>query len=276
VTIRESRFARCGEEDTCILLGRSSNVRLLGNTFGNCHNCDCVRGRLGGPGLLVRGNDFGNIVRAHCPPGVACNHQDHMQLQGGSDVVIARNRFGIYEHGAAQIYLSGPLDGVTVRNNVFRRSDPARPGFIAPVGITVGNLVEHRHPPYRVVIAHNTILSGAEHMRGSRSSIALTPLYARVPRRLRPIVVNNVLALLERPRWVCEPARSSISNIVKEGQGCSATDLVADPLLGPVWGEPTALSLTVDRGAPGWAFDDLNGVRRDTHPDVGAYEYIGT
>jgi hypothetical protein len=276
VTIRNGRFRRCGEEDTCILLGQSRGVRLVGNTFGACHNCDCVRGRLGGPGLIIRDNNFSNVVRAHCAPGVLCNHQDHIQLQRGSDVLIERNRFGIYEHGAAQIYLSGPLNRVTVRNNVFRGSDPARPGYVAPVGITVGNLTEHQHPPHRVVIAHNTILSGAEHKRGSRSSIALTPLYSRVPPALRPVVVNNVLALLATPRWVCTPARASINNIVKEGQTCSSTDLLADPLIGPVWGEPTAASLTIDRGAPGWAVYDVNRVRRDALPDVGAYELIGT
>ena len=276
VVIRQSPFRRCGEmEGPCILLAGARRVLIAGNTFGHCRNCDCVRGRLR-DGLTIRDNDFGRVVRVHCPPGAECNHQDHIQLHNGRDILIERNRFGIYENGAAQIYLSGPIDGATVRNNVFRASDPARPGYVAPVGITVGNLTEFKHPPFRVVLAHNTILSGARHPRGSESSIALTPAYARFAPRLRPVVVNNVLALLETPEWVCEPARSMIHNIVKEGQTCSATDLLGDPLLGPAWGEPQAGSLTIDRGSPGWAVDDVNRVRRDDLPDIGAYEYVGT
>jgi hypothetical protein len=76
-----------------------------------------------------------------------------------------------------------------------------------------------------------------------------------------------------------EDARSawfSRSNIVREGQVCSATDLLTDPLLDPVWGVPGPDSPTIDRGQPGWAVMDLNRVRRDALPDIGAYEYIGT
>ena len=275
VMIRDSRFTRCGEKRACIMLGLSSRVRVVGNTFGHCLDCDGIRGRVGS-GLVVRDNIFGNALRGRCPSGAACQHQDLIQLQRGRDILIERNRFGINDHGAAQVYLSGPLDRVTVRNNVFRGSHPSRPGYVAPVAITVGNRGEPQHPPHRVVIAHNTMLSGAAHRRGSRSSIALTHAYAYVPEALRPVVVNNVLALLELPVWVCRRARLIANNIVMRGQTCTSTDVLGDPLIGAVWGRPTSASLTIDRGAPGWAVDDIDRARRDAHPDVGAYEYIET
>lgn len=277
VVIRRSRFSGCKPGAPCIHLGRANRIDILNSTFADCQECDFIRGGVGA-GLLIRDNRFGNALSGSCRlvPGQSCNHQDQIQLVAGQDVVISRNRFGINEFGAAQLYLSGPMQNVLVRNNVFRGSHPARPGYVAPVGITVGNRIEPVHPPLGVVIAHNTILSGSPHTRGSDSSIALSPLYAAHPPDDRPILVNNVLAAVRTPEWVCDQAGASLHNVIREGEACSETDLLADPLLDPVWGVPGPDSPTIDRGQPGWAVGDVNRVRRDPLPDVGAYEYIGT
>ena len=273
VRIRRSQFRRCKEYAPCIHLGRSSGVRITGSTFEECYGCDFVRGTVG-TGLVIHDNVFGNALVGECRPEVGreCNHQDLIQIGGGENVLVSRNRFGIYETGAAQLYLKGPLRNVVVRNNVFRGTDPIRPGHVAPVGITVGNVNEPVHPPLGVVIAHNTILSGAPHGRGSFSSIALTPAYAARPPEDRPIVVNNVLAVVQTPEWLCDQAAAMITNVVVEGEGCSETDLVVDPALDPEWGIPGPHSPTIDRGTPGWAINDVNGALRDALPDIGAYE----
>jgi hypothetical protein len=278
IVIRKSLFRRCGEEDACVLLGRSRKISILSNEFQRCHNCDSVRGKLGGSGLIVRDNLFGTIVRAHCVGSKDCNHQDHLQIQRGTDIVIERNRFGVYEHGAAQIYLTGPLDRVRIANNAFRATDPSRPGLVSQVGIRVGNRAQRDHPPFHVVIAHNTILSGARHVGKlpSRASVVLSPLFPSYPVSVRPVLVNNVLALLETPESVCGRARSSTHNIVRTGHVCSAADTLTDPLIGSVWGVPNAASRTIDLGQAGWAVRDINSVPRDELPDIGAYEYIGT
>ena len=276
VRIQRSRFSSCKEYAPCIYLGRSSRVRIAGSTFEECYGCDFVRGAVG-TGLVIHDNVFGNALVGECGPetGRECNHQDLIQIGGGENILVSRNHFGIYEIGAAQVYLKGPLRNVVVRNNVFRGTDPIRPGHVAPVGITVGNVNEPVHPPLGVVIAHNTILSGAPHGRGSFSSIALTPAYAARPPEDRPIVVNNVLAVVQTPEWLCDQAGAMINNIIREGTACSETDLLVDPLLDPLSGMPGHDSPTIDRGATGWAVVDLNGDRRDAFPDIGAYEHAG-
>ena len=276
VRILRSRFRRCKEYAPCIHLGRSSRVRITGSTFEECYGCDFIRGAVG-TGLVIHDNVFGNALVGECSleAGRECNHQDLIQIGGGENILVSRNRFGIYEIGAAQLYLKGPLRNVVVRNNVFRGTDPVRPGHVAPVGITVGNVTEPVHPPLGVVIAHNTILSGALHGRGSFSSIALTPAYAALPQEDRPIVVNNVLAVVQTPEWLCDQAAATINNIVREGTACSETDLLLDPLLDLVSGTPGLDSPTIDRGASGWATVDVDGNRRDALPDIGAYEYVG-
>ena len=275
VLIRGSRFSRCRRGGACIHLGLSSRVRILESAFADCRDCDFVRGGVV-RGLAIRDSRFGNALLERCraDPRPACNHQDLVQLVAGTGVVIERNHFGINEYGAAQLYLSGPLRDVVVRNNVFRGVDPARPGYVAPVGITVGNRVEPVHPPLGVVLAHNTVLSGALHPRGSSSSIALSPLYAGLPVEDRPVVVNNVLALVGTPEWVCGVG-TTIRNIVLVGATCSETDLRADAAFDPVSGAPGTGSPTVDAGEPGWALDDVARAPRDARPDVGAYEYRG-
>lgn len=275
VKITQSAFARCGDHYACILLGRSSGVRIARNTFDDCAGCDFVRGRVR-TGLAIRDNLFGSAVTGDCWARLAdpsrCNHQDLIQIQAGRDIVVERNRLGVQENGAAQLYLTGPLARVIVRNNVFQAASALRPEWISPVGIAVGNSVEQVGPPTGVVIAHNTILSGAPHQRGSDSSISLSPLYAELPVALQPIVVNNVLASVRTADWLCGRTQLMSHNVIADGTACSAADVVGDPVADAVWGVPGPASPLVDAGAPGWATYDVDRALRDASPDVGAYE----
>jgi hypothetical protein len=277
ITVRRSVFSQCGDGVACLTLGRAGGVTVRDTVFEDCEGCDFIRGRVG-VGLKIRDNTFGNAVTGRCwrlyRDLARCNHQDIVQVQRGRKIVIERNRFGVQELGAAQIYLAaGPIDDVVVRNNVFQASAPLRPGWIDPVGIMLGNRSERYGPPTRVVIAHNTILSGAYHEgRGSDSSIVLSPLYADVPLELQPIIVNNLLASARSSDWLCGRTQTMASNVIADGTACSDDDDVGDPLVDPFWGRPDPSSPLVDAALPGWAVDDVDRAPRAGPPDIGAYE----
>ena len=75
-------------------------------------------------------------------------------------------------------------------------------------------------------------------------SIRLSSRYGSVPRRERPLIVNNVIGLQERAWPVCKAAQASIRNVILRGRPCSPTDRVGRAQLDRR-GRPTAASATV-------------------------------
>jgi hypothetical protein len=281
VTVRGSDFSRCGEGRVCAnVFWGSSRVTLGGNAFHDCYGCDFVHA-IGTSGLTLRLNTFDRALPGPCGVGGACNHQDLVQLFGGRAWLIERNRFGVYRAGAAQLYISGqhPTHGVTVRSNVFLRSDPAVPGVKAVSGIIVGNPPGYNGLPTGVVVAGNTVLSGAERVtqrdwKGVANSVIISQAYARLPPEQRPILVNNLLARTSHPEYLCAGAQASGYNLFREGSPCSELDLAGDPLVDE-GGFPTdGASPLVGRADPHWATPvDASGYPRDDQPDIGAYEW---
>src|SRR5262249_41628863 len=72
----------------------------------------------------------------------------------------------------------------------------------------------------------NTILSGARRRDGYAGSIRMSSKYGSVLRRKRPIVANNVIALLAKRAHICSAARLFAHNLVIHGTSCSDTDRV--------------------------------------------------
>jgi hypothetical protein len=147
--------------------------------------------------------------------------------------------------------------------------------YRARLGIYLGG---RRRVPHDVMVVNNTILSGATRRNGYAGSIGLSWAYKNVPRNERPIIANNVIALLQTSQPVCAGARMSVANVVVSGRGCSSADGV-----GPVnldsRGRPTAEStLVIDRANRRYApATDITGRRRASAnggPDIGAYEYV--
>jgi hypothetical protein len=274
VTIRRSEFTRCGELKTCVLTGRTSRLRLVGNRFHDCRGCDFVRGHFG-RGMLIRGNRFDRALRGPCGRNPAvCNHQDLIELQGGRRLQVERNHFGLYQlPGGGQLYLLEDVRHVVIRNNVFLARDPRVPGVESHVGINLGG---KRGVPRNVLITHNTVLSGKRRpAKGVNGSVRFVERFVRVPHGERPILANNVIRLARNPRQLCDWARWSVSNVILNGAGCSASDVVGDPRLDRR-GRPTSGStLTIDRADARWAtLYDFDWKRRDAQPDIGAYEYV--
>ncbi len=283
VTIRASRFRRCGDGAACVLLGRSANVQVLDSRFEDCLGCDFIRGPVS-DGLVLRGNRFLRSLVGPCGSDPAvCNHNDLVQLQGGSNIVVERNVFGVYQPpGAGQLYLAGPIKGIVVRDNLFRGSDPALPGLpVPPNGIVLGNRRDTGNPhdvlPTGVTIAHNTILSGRPRGFGTHpdlaNSLAVSPRYALLPEAERPVVVNNVLALTGSSEHLCGAARTA-ANVTIGGTVCSDEDAGGDPVLTSAGIPGIASVLVIDRGVPGFSTVDQLGRPRDPAPDIGAYEYV--
>ena len=273
ITIRKSLFSRCGDLVVCYLTGRSSMIRILKNRFRDCYGCDFVRGNFGHD-LVIRDNQFDRSLVGPCGTDNArCNHQEMIELHKGRYLTIERNRFGVYEPpGAGQIALFGPVNDVRIRNNLFLRTDRRAPGLVARVGINLGG---HGRHPKRVVIAHNTILSGRAHWRGFANSIRLKPTYAFMEEDDRPVIANNIIRLANTPYYFCRGARLTAGNLVERGEPCSKDDLLGPANLNAL-GRPTAASVNViGRGVPRWKTRfDMRRIPRDADPDAGAFEYV--
>lgn len=274
VTIERSRFTRCGDRAVCILTGWSSGVRILRNRFHDCFGCDFIRGNFGRD-LVIRRNRFHRSMVGPCGTNLTrCNHQEMIELHAGSRLFIERNRFGVFQPpGAGQVALFGPVNDVWIRNNLFLRTDPRVPGLVARVAVNLGG--PHGPHPKRVVIAHNTILSGRPHWRGFANSIRIKPSYAYMRRADRPVIANNVIRLARTPRFFCHGVRLTAGNVIERGEPCSTGDVVGPANLDAA-GRPTAASANViGRGVTRWATThDLRRVRRDAEPDAGAFEYV--
>src|SRR5918999_185490 len=279
VTVRRSNFMHCGDRArdfvNCVTLYRwSHRVVIEDNVFHDCWGCDFVHGRFGSR-LVIRRNRFDRALP--CSMGRhRCGHNDLVQLFGGRHVLVEGNRFGVYREGGAQLYLTNWVDYATIVNNVFVGTDPRVPGYHARMGIVIGSNASRRLPHHAKVI-NNTILTGTRRRDGYAGSIRMSSRYSRVPRWKRPIVANNVIALLEQPARVCNGSQRFLNNLVLHGRDCSRR-IVLHP--GPFgldrMGRPHAGSLVIDGAnrhfAPRF---DLTGRRRTGAPDIGALEYHG-
>ena len=276
VRIRRSRFTHCGDRSpefsNCLLLFEaSSDLVLEDNRFHDCYGCDFVHGRFGS-GLTVRRNRFERALP--CRIGhVRCSHQDLVELFAGRWLRFEGNHFGVYRRGGAQLYLTNAVDHVRIVNNVFVGTDPRVPGYRARVALIVGSAYSRRLPR-DVTIANNTILTGARRADGFAGSLRMSSRYGGLPKRVRPVVANNVIALLES-RWpVCPAAREFVSNVIVRGRRCGASDVVGDPGLDAAGRPVDGTSLVVDAADAAHApARDATGRQRDDLPDIGAFEY---
>jgi hypothetical protein len=281
VTIRRSTFTHCGDRSAqwsnCLMLfRRTQHVTVEENWFHDCHGCDFIHGRFGSH-LTIRRNRFERALPCsfRLLGRVRCGHQDLIELFEGRWLRVERNHFGVYKYGGAQLYLTGPIDHVSIANNVFVGTDPRVPGYRSRMALIIGAKGSDRLPRF-VEVVNNTILTGARRIDGYAGSLRMSRAYryGGYSRRERPLVVNNVIALLRTYGRVCLAARGSISNVIVRGHGCSRSDQVGSAYLDRRR-RPTARSrLLIDRANPRLApSHDMTGRRRGRAPDIGAYEY---
>lgn len=235
VSVKGSELSACGEGAVCLGLRSSSNVTVSGNIFRDCLGCDFV-GISRVTGMRLAGNTLDRALPGPCmgpttsadaelaavdPPG--CNHQDLVQVIGAYDLTIEGNRFGAYDYGAAQLYVSGQYgaDNIVIRDNHFLAADPTVPGLVPVNGLIVGNPPGFRGLPSRVLIEGNTIESGAPrdpgrylYWQGVANSLIVSEGYLDWPVDERPVVVGNTFATMSAPELVCATAQ------VAPGQGC--------------------------------------------------------
>ena len=278
VVIRRSEFRRCGDRSplfsNCLHLKHGTrHILIAHNWFHDCRGCDFVHGRFGYD-LTLRGNRFERALPCRMNRD-RCGHQDLVSFWSGNRLLVERNTFGVYRLGAAQLYLIGGVDSVSIVNNVFRGTDPKVPGYRARVAIIVGSKGSKR-VPRRVRIVNNTILTGARRIDGYAGSIRMSGVYWGLQERRRPLLANNVIGLVEVPHHVCSVARTAVSNIVLRGVACRGPNRVGSVHLDR-YGRPTAASvLLIDRASRHFGTGrDIDGRPRDSRPDIGAYEYHG-
>ena len=275
VTIRRSTFTHCGDRArrfaNCVGLYRwAHGVVIEDNWFHDCRGCDFVHGRFGSD-LTIRRNRFERSLPCRMNR-YRCGHQDLVQLFAGRRLHVERNHFGVYRSGGAQLYLTNSVDYATIVNNVFLATDPRVPGYRVRMGIVIGSNASRRLPYYAKVV-NNTILSGARRLDGYAGSIRMSSRYGGVPHWKRPIIANNVIALLDTPGRVCNFAQRFLQNVVLHGQACSGNDSVGPAGL-DARGHPRALSSVIDGANRHYApRTDVTGKRRQGWPDIGAIEY---
>jgi parallel beta helix pectate lyase-like protein len=281
VTIRHSRFTHCGDRSRefpfCLMLfRRTQHVTVEDNRFHDCHGCDFIHGRFGSH-LTIRRNRFDRALpcRFSLLGRYRCGHQDLVALFAGSWLRVERNYFGVYKYGGAQLYLTGPVDHVSIANNLFVGTDPRLPNYHAKMALIVGARRSDRLPRF-VEVLNNTILTGAKRIDGYEGSLRISRAYryGGYSRRQRPFIANNVIGLLRTWGRVCFGARGSVSNVVVRGHRCSRSDERGRVYLDRR-GRPTARSrLLINKAnrrlAPRY---DMTGRPRGRAPDIGAYEY---
>lgn len=291
VRIRRSTFTHCGDRSPIaatghgysspysyclILFRRSRHVTVEDNWFHDCYGCDFIHGRFGS-NLTIRRNRFERALpcRFRLLGRARCGHQDLIALFAGRWLRIEGNYFGVYKYGGAQLYLTGPVDHVSVANNLFVGTDPRLPGYRSRMALIIGAKGSDRLPRF-VEVVNNTILTGFKRIDGYEGSLRISRAYryGGYSRRERPLIVNNVIALLRTYGRVCLGVRGSLSNVIVRGHRCSRSDRVGRPHLDRR-GRPTARSrLLIDRASRRYApRRDIKGRRRAGAPDIGAYEY---
>ena len=281
VRIRRSTFTHCGDRSVewsnCLtLFRRTQRITVEDNWFHDCFGCDFIHGRFGSH-LTIRRNRFERALpcRFSLLGRARCGHQDLVQLFAGKWLRVERNHFGVYKYGGGQLSLTGPVDHVSIANNLFVGTDPRVPGYRARIALIIGVKGSDRLPRF-VEVVNNTILTGFKRIDGYAGSLRMSRAYryGGYSRRERPLIANNIIGLLETWGRVCFGARGSISNVVVRGHGCSPSDVKGRVHLDRR-GRPTARSrLVVDtanvKHAPS---HDMSGRRRGRAPDIGAHEY---
>ena len=275
VSIRRSIFTHCGDFSrdfvNCVTLNRGAhNVVIEDNRFHDCRGCDFIHGRFGS-WLTIRRNSFDRALPCHMGR-YRCGHNDLVQLFAGQWLRVEQNRFGVYRAGGAQLYLTNDLDHATIVNNVFIGTDPRVPGYRARMAIVIG-ANESKRLPYYTRVTNNTILTGYRRRDGYQGSIRMSSKYGGIRRWKRPIVANNVIALLETSWRVCAASQRFLRNAVMEGKNCAAGDY-AGPVDLDTAGRPLADSPVIGLANRHYApSTDVTGRPRDAQPDIGAYEY---
>jgi hypothetical protein len=278
VRIRRSVFAHCADHSpdfsNCITLNRGAhNVVIEGNRFHDCHGCDFVHGRFGS-WLTIRRNRFDRALPCHHMSRYRCGHNDLVQLFAGQWLRVEDNRFGVYRAGGAQLYLTDDVDHATVVNNLFVGTDPTLPGYRARVAIVIG-ANESKRLPYYAKIVNNTILTGYRRRDGYAGSIRMSSKYGGIRLWKRPIVANNIIALLGTSWRVCGASQRFIANIVLRGKNCAVDGYAGEDDL-DAGGRPRPDSAVIGAANRHYApHDDLTGRPRDAQPDIGAYEWRG-
>jgi hypothetical protein len=281
VTIRRSTFTHCGDRSVewsvCLMLfRRTRHVTVEDNWFHDCYGCDFIHGRFGSH-LTLRRNRFERALPCsfRLLGRVRCRHNDLVQLFAGKWLRIERNHFGVYKFGGAQLYLTGPVDHVSIANNVFVGTDPRVPGYRSRTALVIGAKGSNRLPRF-VEVVNNTILTGFKRVDGYAGSLRVSRAYryGGYSRRERPLLANNVIGLLRTYGRVCLGARGSISNVMLRGHRCSRSDR-GGPAYLDRGSRPTSRSrLLIDKANPSHApTHDMTGRRRGGAPDIGAHEY---
>jgi hypothetical protein len=281
VTIRRSTFTHCGDRSVewsnCLMLfRRTQHVTVEDNWFHDCFGCDFIHGRFGSH-LTIRRNRFERALPCNFRllGRVRCGHQDLVQLFAGKWLRVERNHFGVYKYGGAQLSLTGPVDHVSIANNVFAGKDSRVPGYRSRMALIVGVKGSDRLPRF-VEIVNNTILTGFKRVDGYEGSLRISRAYryGGYSRRERPLLVNNVIGLLRTWGRICFGARGSVSNVVVRGHRCSRSDKRGRVYLDRR-SRPTARSrLLINRANRSHApSHDMTGRHRGRAPDIGAYEY---
>lgn len=233
VRITDGTFSACGDRrrprwGACVSLRGTRNVTIARSRFQDCYGCDFVAGT-DNSRLTITRSTFDRALVGRCGRRIRlCHHQDLVQLVGGADLLIEHSRFGVYELGEAQVFLAGAIDGVVIRDNLFADSDPLVPGLAHRRAISLGVRRWKVGVPRHVTIVRNTILSGTYQTNGHAASIYLSPNYLLLPRRKRPALLRNTIALNETPVYVCRRLRTSSRNVVGSGAGCSRSDRVGE------------------------------------------------
>jgi hypothetical protein len=276
VRIRRSVFAHCADRSrdfsNCITLNRGArNVVIEGNWFHDCHGCDFVHGRFGS-WLTIRRNRFDRALPCHHMSRYRCGHNDLVQLFAGQWLRVEANRFGVYRAGGAQLYLTDDVDHATIVNNLFAGTDPSLPGYRARVAIVIG-ANESKRLPYYAKIVNNTILTGYRRRDGYAGSIRMSSKYGGIRLWKRPIVANNVIALLGTAWRVCGASQRFIANVVVRGTNCAADGYAGSDDLDAT-GRPRSDSVVIGAANRHYAPPvDITGRPRDAQPDIGAYEW---
>ncbi|MDQ3777593.1 MAG: right-handed parallel beta-helix repeat-containing protein, partial [Actinomycetota bacterium] len=182
VTVRRSTFTHCGDRSPeysfCLMLfRRSRHVTVEDNWFHDCYGCDFIHGRFGS-NLTIRRNRFERALpcRFRLLGRARCGHQDLIELFAGRWLRIERNYFGVYKYGGAQLYLTGPLDHVSVANNLFVGVDRRVPGYRSRMALIIGAKGSDRLPRY-VEVVNNTILTGFKRIDGYEGSLRISRAY---------------------------------------------------------------------------------------------------
>jgi hypothetical protein len=99
--------------------------------------------------------------------------------------------------------------------------------------------------------------------------------YGSVPRWKRPIVANNVIALLVTPARVCNASQRFLNNVVVRGRTCSDVNHLGSAGVDG-YGRPRLGSVVIDGANRHFApATDATGRARRGAPDIGALEYRG-